>query len=82
MAADFSRDDLEQAFRADPKFGVECLDVFFQDEVAGYIKCVGYFRPLFEIFQAAPAGDTIVNNEEIAAFSFGHLCRSAPAAIS
>ena len=42
MASDFSRDDLEQAFRSDPKYGVECLAAFFQDEIAGYIKCVGH----------------------------------------
>ncbi|MCB7129871.1 MAG: sigma-70 family RNA polymerase sigma factor [Candidatus Brocadiales bacterium] len=42
MASDFNRKDLEQAFRTDPKYGIECLDAFFQEEVAGYIKFVGY----------------------------------------
>jgi hypothetical protein len=42
MASDFSREELEQAFRTDPKYGVECLHAFFQQEVAGYIKCVGH----------------------------------------
>lgn len=41
MASEFSREELEQAFRSDPKYGIECLDAFFQDEVAGYIKYVG-----------------------------------------
>jgi hypothetical protein len=41
MAEEFSRDDLEEAFRQDPKYGMDCLYVFFRDEIAGYIKCVG-----------------------------------------
>ena len=42
MASEFSREELEQAFRSDPKYGIECLDAFFQDEIARYIKCVGH----------------------------------------
>ena len=42
MASEFSREELEQAFRSDPKFGIECLHAFFQDEIAGYIKSVGH----------------------------------------
>lgn len=42
MASEFSREELEQAFRSSPRYGIECLDAFFQDEVAGYIKLVGH----------------------------------------
>jgi len=41
MASEFSREELEQAFRSDPKYGIECLHAFFEGEVAGYIKYVG-----------------------------------------
>jgi hypothetical protein len=42
MAKEFSREDLEQAFRTDPKYGIECLDAFFKHEVASYIKSAGH----------------------------------------
>ncbi len=42
MASDFSREDLEQAFREDSKYGLECLHIFFQEEIGSYIKCVGH----------------------------------------
>ncbi len=41
MSSEFSRKELEQAFQSDPKYGIECLHAFFEDEVAGYIKYVG-----------------------------------------
>jgi hypothetical protein len=41
MASDFSREDLEKAFREDPNYGMECLHTFFQEEIGSYIKCVG-----------------------------------------
>jgi hypothetical protein len=51
MASDFTREELEEAFRQDPKYGMECLYLFFRDEIAGYIKCVGqgYVRDAHEL---------------------------------
>lgn len=40
--ADINREDLEDAFRKDPQFGIEVLHTFFQSEIAGYIKFVGH----------------------------------------
>lgn len=39
---DFGRKDLEEAFRIDPRFGMDVLYKYFQPEIAGYIKYVGH----------------------------------------
>ncbi len=42
MASGMSREDLEKAFKDSPKYGMECLECFFSEEIASYIKCVGH----------------------------------------
>jgi hypothetical protein len=42
MASEMTREELEAAFRSDPKYGMECLECFFGDEIASYIKFVGH----------------------------------------